>query len=114
VLDLIEATPEFFEYPMCDREPLTAWGAGRVTLLGDAAHPMYPVGSNGPAQSIIDGKRLGHFLELHEPTEAIRAYEQERIPITSGLVRSSRLAGPSASLTLCRNARRTGLTNLRT
>ena len=94
MLDLIEATPEFFEYPMCDREPLTAWGTGRVTLLGDAAHPMYPVGSNGAAQSIIDGKRLGHFLELHEPIEAIRAYELERIPITSGLVRSNRLGGP--------------------
>jgi 5-methylphenazine-1-carboxylate 1-monooxygenase len=94
VLDLIEATPEFFEYPMCDREPLTAWGTGRVTLLGDAAHPMYPVGSNGAAQSIIDGKRLGHLLELHEPIEAIRAYELERIPITSGLVRSNRLGGP--------------------
>jgi 2-polyprenyl-6-methoxyphenol hydroxylase-like FAD-dependent oxidoreductase len=94
VLALIEATPEFFEYPMCDREPLTAWGTGRVTLIGDAAHPMYPVGSNGAAQAIIDGKRLGHFLETHEPNEAIRQYEMERIPVTSALVRSNRLGGP--------------------
>ena len=94
VLALIEATPEFFEYPMCDREPLTAWGTGRVTLIGDAAHPMYPVGSNGAAQAIIDGKRLGHFLETHEPNEAIRQCEMERIPVTSALVRSNRLGGP--------------------
>jgi 2-polyprenyl-6-methoxyphenol hydroxylase-like FAD-dependent oxidoreductase len=94
VLALIEATPEFFEYPMCDREPLTAWSTGRVTLIGDAAHPMYPVGSNGAAQAIIDGKRLGHFLETHEPNEAIRQYEMERIPVTSALVRSNRLGGP--------------------
>ena len=91
---MIEATPEFFEYPMCGREPLTKWGTNRVTLLGDAAHPMYPVGSNGAAQSIIDGKRLAHFLEMHEPVEAIRQYEFGRIPVTSALVRSNRLGGP--------------------
>jgi 2-polyprenyl-6-methoxyphenol hydroxylase-like FAD-dependent oxidoreductase len=94
VLAMIGATPEFFEYPMCDREPLSQWGADRVTLLGDAAHPMYPVGSNGAAQSIIDGKRLGHFLQMHDPVEAIRQYELERIPATSALVRSNRLGGP--------------------
>jgi 5-methylphenazine-1-carboxylate 1-monooxygenase len=94
VLAMIEATPEFFEYPMCDREPLAKWGTNRVTLLGDAAHPMYPVGSNGAAQSIIDGKRLAHFLEMHDPIEAIRQYESERIPVTSALVRSNRLGGP--------------------
>lgn len=94
VLAMIEATPEFFEYPMCDREPLNKWGTDRVTMLGDAAHPMYPVGSNGAAQSIIDGKRLGHFLGMHKPVEAIRQYEAERIPVTSGLVRSNRQGGP--------------------
>jgi 2-polyprenyl-6-methoxyphenol hydroxylase-like FAD-dependent oxidoreductase len=94
VLAMIEATPEFFEYPMCDREPLAKWGTARVTLLGDAAHPMYPVGSNGAAQSIIDGKRLGHFLEKHDPVEALRRYELERVPATSALVRSNRLGGP--------------------
>jgi 2-polyprenyl-6-methoxyphenol hydroxylase-like FAD-dependent oxidoreductase len=94
VMTMIEATPEFFEYPMCDREPLTQWGTSRVTLLGDAAHPMYPVGSNGAAQSIIDGKRLGHFIESNDPEEAIRRYESERIPVTSALVRSNRQGGP--------------------
>jgi 5-methylphenazine-1-carboxylate 1-monooxygenase len=94
VLKLIEATPEFYEYPMCDREPLAKWGTSRVTLVGDAAHPMYPVGSNGAAQSIIDGKRLAHFLENNEPTDAVRLYEEERIPLTSAIVRSNRQGGP--------------------
>jgi 2-polyprenyl-6-methoxyphenol hydroxylase-like FAD-dependent oxidoreductase len=94
VLALIEATPEFFEYPMCDREPLSKWGTARTTLLGDAAHPMYPVGSNGAAQSVIDGKRLAHFLDSRDPVEAIRQYEAERIPTTSAIVRSNRQGGP--------------------
>jgi 2-polyprenyl-6-methoxyphenol hydroxylase-like FAD-dependent oxidoreductase len=94
VLAMMEATPEFYEYPMCDREPLTTWGTDRVTMLGDAAHPMYPVGSNGAAQSIIDGKRLGHFLGTYGTGEAIKHYEAERIPATSALVRSNRQGGP--------------------
>jgi 5-methylphenazine-1-carboxylate 1-monooxygenase len=94
VLAMIEATPEFFEYPMCDREPLNKWGTDRVTMLGDAAHAMYPVGSNGAAQSIIDGKRLGHFLGMQGVVEAIKQYEAERIPATSALVRSNRQGGP--------------------
>ena len=50
---------------MCDRDPLGRWGEGRVTLLGDAAHPMYPVGSNGAAQAIIDGRALAKALAAH-------------------------------------------------
>src|SRR5262245_11051998 len=53
---LIEATDTFYEYPNCDRDPLPGWSFGRVTLLGDAAHPMYPVGGNGASQAIIDAK----------------------------------------------------------
>ena len=59
---LIEATPEFWEYPMCDRDPLPRWSHGRVTLLGDAAHPMYPVGSNGASQAILDARALADRL----------------------------------------------------
>ncbi len=55
---LISATPEFFEHPICDRDPLPYWSSGRVTLLGDAAHPMYPVGSNGASQAILDARCL--------------------------------------------------------
>jgi len=94
VAALFEATPVFFEYPMCDREPLMAWGQGRVTLLGDAAHPMYPVGSNGAAQAIIDGKRLGEMLAAHPVAEALQRYEAERVPATSAIVLSNRKGGP--------------------
>ena len=59
---LIEATPEFWEYPMCDRDPLPRWSHGRVTLFGDAAHPMYPVGSNGASQAILDARCLADRL----------------------------------------------------
>jgi 2-polyprenyl-6-methoxyphenol hydroxylase-like FAD-dependent oxidoreductase len=94
VAAMIEATEDFLEYPMCDREPLTQWGQGRVTLLGDAAHPMYPVGSNGAAQSVIDGKRLAQHLSGGSIEDAIRDYEAERIPVTSAIVRSNRGGGP--------------------
>src|SRR3954465_10387362 len=60
---LIEATPEFWEYPMCARDPLPRWPHGRVTLLGDAAHPMYPVGSNGASQAILDARALADRLQ---------------------------------------------------
>ena len=63
---LIEATPEFWEYPMCDRDPLPRWSHGRVTLLGDAAHPMYPVGSNGASQAILDARCLADRLREAE------------------------------------------------
>src|SRR3546814_8343267 len=53
---IINATVDFYEYPMCDRDPVDRWSFGRVTLLGDAAHPMYPVGSNGASQAILDAR----------------------------------------------------------
>src|SRR6267154_4330662 len=62
VRSLISATPEFYEYPCCDRDPLPHWTWGRVTLLGDAAHPMYPVGSNGASQAILDARALADSL----------------------------------------------------
>jgi 2-polyprenyl-6-methoxyphenol hydroxylase-like FAD-dependent oxidoreductase len=59
---LAQATDRFYEYPNCDREPLPRWSFARVTLLGDAAHPMYPVGSNGASQAILDAKCLAMHL----------------------------------------------------
>ncbi len=91
---MFRQTPEFFEFPMCDRELLSSWGSARVTLLGDAAHPMYPVGSNGAAQAVIDGKRLGGYLARHPVTDALALYESERVPVTSAIVRSNREGGP--------------------
>jgi 2-polyprenyl-6-methoxyphenol hydroxylase-like FAD-dependent oxidoreductase len=92
---LIEATPEFWEFPMCDRNPLPRWSHSRVTLLGDAAHPMYPVGSNGASQAILDARCLTDLLAKAEhPQHALWAYDQERLPATAQVVRMNRKGGP--------------------
>jgi 2-polyprenyl-6-methoxyphenol hydroxylase-like FAD-dependent oxidoreductase len=98
---LISATPEFFEYPCCDRDPLPWWTSGRVTLLGDAAHPMYPVGSNGASQAILDARVLTREILAHGPTHAaLLAYEAERRPATSDLVMLNRRNGPEQVMQL--------------
>jgi 2-polyprenyl-6-methoxyphenol hydroxylase-like FAD-dependent oxidoreductase len=92
---LITATPEFWEYPCCDRDPLPYWSSGRVTLLGDAAHPMYPVGSNGASQAILDARALADALAHAEhPRHALVAYETKRLPMTAEIVRANRRGGP--------------------
>ena len=92
---LIKATPEFWEYPMCDRDPLPRWSFGCVTLLGDAAHPMYPVGSNGASQAILDARSLAdHLVAAEHPMQALWAYERDRLPATAQIVRMNRTGGP--------------------
>lgn len=94
-VELIKATPEFYEYPMCDRDPLPFWSRGRVTLLGDAAHPMYPVGSNGASQAVLDARMLAACLLEHPSIEAaLAAYEADRLPKTAEIVRLNRQGGP--------------------
>ncbi|MGE3845860.1 MAG: FAD-dependent monooxygenase, partial [Gammaproteobacteria bacterium] len=82
------------EYPMCDRDPLPWWTRGRVTLLGDAAHPMYPVGSNGASQAILDARCLADALAAGPVVTALAAYEAERLPKTAAVVASNRQGGP--------------------
>ncbi len=92
---LIMATPEFWEYPMCDRDPLPRWTHGRVTLMGDAAHPMYPVGSNGASQAILDARCLAdQLVSADSPQQALHAYEQIRLPATTQIVCMTRRGGP--------------------
>ena len=92
---LVAATPEFWEYPCCDRDALPYWSSGRVTLLGDAAHPMYPVGSNGASQAILDARCLADLLARSEhPRQALMAYEKQRLPMTADIVASNRRGGP--------------------
>src|SRR5246127_4846878 len=99
VRSLISATPEFYEYPTCDRDPLPYWSAGRVTLLGDAAHPMYPVGSNGASQEILDARCLADALARSEhPRQALAAYERQRLPMTADVVASNRRGGPEGGI----------------
>ena len=92
---LIRATSQCFEFPMCDRDPLPSWGHGQVTLLGDAAHPMYPTGSNGAGQAIMDASCLARCLASQaDPEAALRAYQDERLPVTSDVVIRDRVGGP--------------------
>ena len=110
---LIEATPEFWEYPMCDRDPLPRWSHGRVTLLGDAAHPMYPVGSNGASQAILDARCLADRLKGAEhPVAALWAYEQERLPMTAQIVRMNRKGGPEGVIDVVEELAPNGFTNI--
>ena len=92
---LVRATPVCWEYPMCDRDPLPHWSFGRVTLMGDAAHPMYPVGSNGAAQAILDARALADWLrKADHPMQALHEYELDRLPKTAEIVRLNRKGGP--------------------
>jgi 2-polyprenyl-6-methoxyphenol hydroxylase-like FAD-dependent oxidoreductase len=94
VAALVSASPEFWEYPMCDRDPLPFWTQGRVTLMGDAAHPMYPVGSNGASQAVLDARCLADLLASQAPEAALAAYAAERLPKTAEIVRANRKGGP--------------------
>ena len=92
---IIEAADQCFEYPMVDRDPLTQWTFNRVTLLGDAAHAMYPIGSNGASQGILDARVLAREIRKSgSTTEALQAYEAERRPATSKIVLANRANGP--------------------
>lgn len=92
---LIRAADRCYEYPMVDRNPLNQWTFGPVTLLGDAAHPMYPIGSNGASQAILDARVLAREIKAHGPTHAaLLAYETERRPATAGIVLANRRNGP--------------------
>ncbi len=94
-LALIRASGAFYEYPMCDRDPLPRWSFGRATLLGDAAHPMYPVGSNGASQALLDARSLARHLSGGcGMIEALAAYDAERRPMTADIVLNNRKGGP--------------------
>jgi 5-methylphenazine-1-carboxylate 1-monooxygenase len=94
-LALIRASGTFYEYPLCDREPLPRWSFGRTTLLGDAAHPMYPVGSNGASQAVLDARSLARHLASGAPVpQALAAYDIERRPTTTEIVLNNRKGGP--------------------
>lgn len=96
---LIRGSDAVFEYPMVDRDPLPAWTHGAVTLMGDAAHPAYPVGSNGAGAAIIDARKLGRaFLDHGVTPAALNAFEDEMRPRTSKITLMNRTAGPDSIL----------------
>jgi len=99
---IVEAAPETFLFPMVDREPIPQWTFGRTTLLGDAAHPMYPIGSNGASQAILDARVLAGCIGRHrgDLNEALRRYEKARRPATAAIVRANRGFGPELPMKL--------------
>jgi 5-methylphenazine-1-carboxylate 1-monooxygenase len=98
---MLRGAPEVFEYPMIDREPVPTWVEGNAALLGDAAHVMYPTGSNGASQAIMDARYLGATLLEHGVNaKALQAYDRQLCPEISQLILRNRGAGPFGLLNL--------------
>lgn len=95
VPEMIRQSESIYEFPMSDRDPLPSWTFGRVTLLGDAGHPMYPIGSNGASQAILDADALEIALQENETlSAALKQYDEERVPATAKVVLQNRQKGP--------------------
>jgi 2-polyprenyl-6-methoxyphenol hydroxylase-like FAD-dependent oxidoreductase len=91
VAQLIRDADQILEYPMVDKDPIDKWTFGRVTLAGDAAHPMYPRGSNGAAQAAIDARTLADLLhKSSDPCAALKDYEAARAGVAAKVVRTNR------------------------
>lgn len=114
VEDLIAPTEKVFEFPMCDRDPVDRWSFGRMTLLGDAAHAMYPIGSNGATQAIIDAETLAACIEesAHDLPAALSKYEKTRLPVTAKIVMANRANGPDHVLQLAHERAPDGFKNV--
>ena len=110
---MIRGADAIYRYPMVDRDPLPSWDFGRITLLGDAAHPMYPVGSNGASQAIIDARVLARELALQPSIEAaVSAYDAQRRPATAAVVEANRKVGPEQCMEIVEARAPHGFTNL--
>ena len=110
---LIDGAEAVYEFPMVDRDPLPRWTHGRVTLLGDAAHPMYPVGSNGASQAILDARELADQLAAKSSIDAaLAAYEEARRPVTGAVVLANRKGGPDRVLQLAEERAPKGFANV--
>ena len=98
---LIARAAEIFEFPLVDRDPVETWTRGRVTLIGDAAHPMQPIGSQAGSQAIIDARVLtAALVAASDPSEALRRYDLERRPAMNDITLRNRQFGPEAAMQL--------------
>jgi 5-methylphenazine-1-carboxylate 1-monooxygenase len=96
---LVRRADEIFEFPLIDRDPVAKWSFGRVTLIGDAAHPMHPTGSQAGSQAIIDARVLTQALTtMADPAEALAHYDSVRRPVMNDITLSNRRLGPEAAL----------------
>lgn len=110
---VIRSATQILEWPMVDRDPLPRWRHGRTTLLGDAAHPMYPIGSNGATQAILDAEALAQALSAHgDPEAALDAYEAARRPMTARIVALNRQEGLDAILDMVEERAPQGFTRI--
>jgi len=97
--DLVARTQDIYEFPLVDRDPVERWSFGRVTLIGDAAHPMQPIGSQAGSQAVIDARALtGALLRTHDPVEALQRYDAERRPAMNEVTLRNRRFGPEAAM----------------
>lgn len=111
---LIRASEQILVYPMVDRDPLPFWSAGRVTLVGDAAHPMYPIGSNGGSQAVLDARVLAyHLATAPDPAAALAAYEEARRETVNAIVLANRSLGPERILRTVAERAPNGFTDIR-
>ena len=110
---LIEHATAIYEYPLMDRDPLPQWSHGHVTLLGDAAHPMYPIGSNGASQAILDAECLAEQLaDDPDVVQALAAYDAIRRPATAQIVLINRANGPEQVMQLAEERAPDGFANI--
>jgi 2-polyprenyl-6-methoxyphenol hydroxylase-like FAD-dependent oxidoreductase len=110
---LITGAEAVYEFPMSDRDPLPRWSFDRITLLGDAAHPMYPIGSNGASQAILDAESLTNALcDNEDPVTALLEYENERLPPTTNIVLQNRLMGPEQVMQIAEERAPEGFENI--
>lgn len=98
LIEIMSATEVVTEFPMIDRDPLLSWTDGRVGLMGDAAHPMYPIGANGASQAILDARTLADCLAKNAGPAGLKSYEDIRLPIASNVVLTNRQGGPEQVL----------------
>jgi 2-polyprenyl-6-methoxyphenol hydroxylase-like FAD-dependent oxidoreductase len=110
---LIREAEAVYEFPMSDRDPVSKWSFDRITLLGDAAHPMYPIGSNGASQAILDAESLTHALQANKDLiTALRQYESERLPATTNIVLQNRQMGPEQVMQIAEERAPDGFKNI--
>jgi len=110
---LVEDTAEIFEFPLVDRHPVERWSFSRVTLIGDAAHPMQPTGSQAGSQAIVDARLLtASLLAERDPVAALAAYDRQRRPVMNDITLRNRNFGPEAAMQLAEERAPKGFKNI--
>lgn len=111
--DIISQTTDIYEYPETDRDPIPKWSFNRVTLVGDAAHPMRAVGSQAGSQAVVDARVLVYELaNTADPVRALQAYEDHRLPAVNGIIGRNREMGPEIVMQIAEDRAPTGFDDI--